>query len=660
MFGLAQNLSMSINILSKLTHPIFKDFTLSELDNVLKIAKITIFNPEDVLIKEGEFSQILFIILNGKVIVTKEDKAQEQPIRLATLGADNVLGEISVLTGKPRTATVTAIEETTVLELDISTIEKQENTKELYTKLIKNLTSELSEKLVYSNGKVVKYNNTQEEGGLLEDKLIRPPNTILVLFGWKWSDILYEIPFLAQHGYDAIKISPPQEFVVRANRPWWEIYQPVSYNLSTFYGNEEEFRAMIDFCHNFNIKVYVDLVINHMADYVASDKEHCGTNGNIFRKYHYEHLNKDNDSYEFNDFYHFKEEGNLQTTDEDYAKLERSWHLEHYDLLELPKLNIENPHVVKILQKYVKYLLNLGVDGFRLDAAKHLNISSVEKILSGFRTNDGFKPFVYQEYYIGSLPIGIDVYSYMNKYFKIGYVTSFNYGAFLSDAIKHQNNNLQKLVDFAFGSSWIHYPENRTVVVLDNHDTERMMSNILNYKCTENNAYVLAYIFMLAWPFGIPKVMSSFHFKGQDDPIPTTPIWQNGRNTCFDLNSPWVCQHRWNAIANMVLFRNKVKKAKGITHVWTNGNQIAFARSYQKPHEYVTALGFVVINATDQPLRHKFETGLPKGEYFNLITSQIIDGKMRGPTILVEDYGLATIDVNPHDAVVFCIDFILN
>lgn len=213
-------------------------------------------------------------------------------------------------------------------------------------------------------------------------------------------------------------------------------------------------------------------------------------------------------------------------------------------------------------------------------------------------------------------------------------------------------------MEYSFGSSWIHYPENRTVVVIDNHDTERMMPSMLNYKHSQNNAYVLAYIFMLAWPFGIPKVMSSFRFTKQDYPIPSSLVWQNGRCTCFDTNSPWVAQHRWRAIANMVIFHHKTKGAPGVSHLWTNGNQIAFSRVYQKPKEYLAAVGFIVINATEKPLNRRFETGLPDGKYYNLITSQLTAGAMRGLTVTVENYGFATIEVPPFDALVIAIDLV--
>jgi len=646
-----------MNFIPKLTNPIFNNLSPDEQNYLSQVAQTTTFEIGAVLIHEGEIGQDFYVLLEGKVVVTKEGETPAETLQLATLEAGNVLGEISVITNNPRSATVTAVEKTTALIINVAKIKQDKNpqAQSIAEKLIQNLAIELSKKLIYYGDKIVKYTEEDQNKFLLADNIVAP-SSILVLLGWKWSDIMHEAPFLAEHGYDAIKISPPQEFVTRNGNPWWAIYQPVSYHLSKFYGSQEEFIKMVDFCHSYNLKIYVDLVLNHMADFCATESSHQGTNGTTFSQYHYGPLNNDNDYYEFDNFYHFHEQTNKQISAEDYCKLDGVWHLEHYDLVSLPKLNVENPHVISILRKYVKYLLSLGVDGFRIDASKHLNVKAVEKIFAGLKTLNGLKPFRYQEYYTGA-PMGMDIYSFMEKYFKIGYVTAFEYGAFLADAIANKNNTLQKLVDYSFGSSWVHYPENRTVTVIDNHDTERMMPNMLNYKCTQNNAYVLAYIFMLAWPFGVPKIMSSFRFNEHDDPLPDKPVWQNSQFVGFASDSPWVAQHRWNAIANMVLFNKRTKNARGISHRWTNGNQVAFARTYQKPKEYLASIGFVVINDSEKPLTRRFETGLPDGEYYNLISSYLNGGNMQGPTITVENYGFANIEVAPFDAVVIMVDF---
>jgi len=53
------------------------------------------------------------------------------------------------------------------------------------------------------------------------------------------------------------QISPPSEnaVVTNPNRPWYERYQPVSYNLVTRSGNEQEFRDMVDSCNKAGVRL---------------------------------------------------------------------------------------------------------------------------------------------------------------------------------------------------------------------------------------------------------------------------------------------------------------------------------------------------------------------------------------------------------------------
>lgn len=636
----------------KLSYSIFKNLTPNEMKQILQVSEVKLFKKGSVLVNEGDVNLLVFCILSGSVSIVRRDPELKKIVHLANLGPGQLFGEISIVIGKPKYASAVSIDNhTEVLVIDFAKISIAAVGRTMHDKLIANLIEEMARKIIYASPAKIAPEKT-----IFDESNTEIPNSILLLFGWKWRDIINEIPFLSGHGYDAIKIFPPQEFAVLLGRPWYELYQPVTYKLSSFYGTEEDFITMIDLCHTFGIKVYVDLVLNHMAEYPLGEKEHIGTNGTKFSKYQYGPLNTDGDRYEYEDFYHIGSEDNQVIEMDDYSTFYNSWRVEHFDLNYLPKLNFDNPHVIAVMRKYINYLLFLGVDGFRIDAAKHISTDALAKILQGLKTKKGLNPFIYLELYAG-FPMGIDPYSYMEKYFNLGYVTSFSYGEFLSDAVNDRNNDLEKLIQYSFGSSWTHLPENRSVVVLDNHDTERMMPHHLNYKNSTNNAYVLAYIFMLTWPTGIPKIMSSFYFTNFQDPIPQTPVWQNGRNTGFDPDSPWVCQHRWRAISNLVLFRKKTQHAQGISHVWTNKDQVAFARTYQKSKEYLATVGFVVINNTAEKLRHRFETGLPDGEYFDLVSSDLIEGKIHGPIIKVTDYGFAEITVEPYDAVVIGVDF---
>ena len=52
------------------------------------------------------------------------------------------------------------------------------------------------------------------------------------------------------------QVSPPSEnaVVTDPNRPWWERYQPVSYNLVTRSGNAQEFQDMVETCNKHGVR----------------------------------------------------------------------------------------------------------------------------------------------------------------------------------------------------------------------------------------------------------------------------------------------------------------------------------------------------------------------------------------------------------------------
>ncbi|KAL7850848.1 hypothetical protein AOLI_G00212040, partial [Acnodon oligacanthus] len=77
--------------------------------------------------------------------------------------------------------------------------------------------------------------------------------SIVHLFEWRWADIAAECErYLAPNGYGGVQISPPSESIVVTNpwHPWWQRYQPISYNLCSRSGNENELRDMITRCNN--------------------------------------------------------------------------------------------------------------------------------------------------------------------------------------------------------------------------------------------------------------------------------------------------------------------------------------------------------------------------------------------------------------------------
>lgn len=75
------------------------------------------FAAGDTLMVEGEVGLSVHLLMRGRVRVQRAHPALPRPLVLAELGAGEVVGEAAVLDGEPRSATVTALQETETLEL---------------------------------------------------------------------------------------------------------------------------------------------------------------------------------------------------------------------------------------------------------------------------------------------------------------------------------------------------------------------------------------------------------------------------------------------------------------------------------------------------------------------------------------------------------------
>lgn len=96
--------------------PLFSELKPDELREVVAKLRHHSFSGGAVLVKEGEPGDSLFVLCQGRVEVSTHGPKGE-PLKLAELGEGDFFGEVSLLTGKPRTATISSLEETDVLEL---------------------------------------------------------------------------------------------------------------------------------------------------------------------------------------------------------------------------------------------------------------------------------------------------------------------------------------------------------------------------------------------------------------------------------------------------------------------------------------------------------------------------------------------------------------
>lgn len=94
--------------------PLFRGFTLDGAHMLLDGGKIMELPPGELLINEGDQPTFVLLVLTGKLEVFVERKGRD--LVLSEVGPGTILGELAVLCGIPRSASVRGTEESAVLQ----------------------------------------------------------------------------------------------------------------------------------------------------------------------------------------------------------------------------------------------------------------------------------------------------------------------------------------------------------------------------------------------------------------------------------------------------------------------------------------------------------------------------------------------------------------
>ena len=96
---------------------LFRSITPEARRTLSDRGRLQTFESGDVLMRQGDEADALYVITLGRVRVERAVDGQDAAAILAELGANEVVGEVGVLDGGARTATVTAMEHTETLRL---------------------------------------------------------------------------------------------------------------------------------------------------------------------------------------------------------------------------------------------------------------------------------------------------------------------------------------------------------------------------------------------------------------------------------------------------------------------------------------------------------------------------------------------------------------
>ncbi len=103
--------------------PIFSGLDIQSLDSLTPLFEEEFFSAGEKILREGEFGDSMFIIVEGQVEVTKSSEGDKE-ILITKLGEASYFGEVALIDNQPRSANVNADKNTTVLRLKKSSFEK--------------------------------------------------------------------------------------------------------------------------------------------------------------------------------------------------------------------------------------------------------------------------------------------------------------------------------------------------------------------------------------------------------------------------------------------------------------------------------------------------------------------------------------------------------
>ncbi|KAJ6490187.1 glycoside hydrolase superfamily [Mycena vulgaris] len=452
-------------------------------------------------------------------------------------------------------------------------------------------------------------------GGIVRVRRSPPKSndSIVQLFEWPWDSVASECTdFLGPSGYGYAQVSPASEHIT--GDQWWTDYQPVSYILTSKRGNRTQFANMVSTCTNAGVGIIVDVVTNHMTA-----GEGIGFAGSTYSKYNYPAV-----PYTESHFHYCA--GAVAAEISDYNNITN---VRFCELVGLADLAQEQSDVQGNIAAYLKDLRSLGVAGFRVDAAKHMEPTDLSTIFSMLDASP---------YYTQEIPSGGA--SSPSQYVSNGDViefgaTQYAMASFLGTSGATVSNMVTPV---PLGTAWNLVDSDVANYIMANQDTERGTTSLNSN--SPNNAYTLSAIFMLGFNYGTPTVYSGYDFTNFDVGAPQDEVGNTNPITCF--SNGFRCEHRWTAIANMNLFHNAVGSAE-LTNIFVGSpQQVAFGRG---------SIGFLVINNDANAWSETWMTSLPTGTYCDIIHDTDTDPTTcSGTTYNVSSTGSFTASVAPYDA----------
>ncbi len=175
--------------------------------------------------------------------------------------------------------------------------------------------------------------------------------------------IIEKFDYLVELGIDTIWLSP----IFKSPQADFGYDVEDYYQIDPIFGTMKDFEELLRVAHEHEIKILLDLVLNHTSDQHEWFKQSRKSRENPYRDFYiWRDGKKPKGRKPPNNWKSFF--GGPAWT---YDPQTDQWYYHHF-LPEQPDLNYRNPQVKKEMFKMTKFWLDKGVDGFRLDVIHHI------------------------------------------------------------------------------------------------------------------------------------------------------------------------------------------------------------------------------------------------------------------------------------------------
>jgi CRP-like cAMP-binding protein len=149
---------------------LFRPLSFDQIEELASSSSKLLFSKGEILVQQGDSGDSLFIITDGKVDVSVSDSSGRKT-HLANLQSGSYFGEMSLLTGEPRSASVVALAETEVIVVEKSgmaeLLENEESIIEPLSAILAKRLEELSGRVTDQTVKEEKADQTERKDHLL-------------------------------------------------------------------------------------------------------------------------------------------------------------------------------------------------------------------------------------------------------------------------------------------------------------------------------------------------------------------------------------------------------------------------------------------------------------------------------------------------------------